>query len=205
MLFDLLTKEDEKTQMDAENFLKTVFDVQNEELLREACALANVADVAKGTMLARCGEPQTHIFFLLDGVFRGFFLDIDGREITDCLGYRCGDVAMASFGLNNPAQTNVEMMTAGKVLSLPANGLAALMQKYPEVLVVYNQLLTKSLEMNWEMKIVLYQRTAKERYAWFQKKYPGLIDRISNKYIASFLRMNPVTFSRLLHSGDRDA
>lgn len=205
MLFDLSTKEDEKTQMDAENFLKTVFDVQNEELLREACALANVADVAKGTMLARCGEPQTHIFFLLEGVFRGFFLDIDGREITDCLGYRCGDVAMASFGLNNPAQTNVEMMTAGKVLSLPANGLAALMQKYPEVLVVYNQLLTKSLEMNWEMKIVLYQRTAKERYAWFQKKYPGLIDRISNKYIASFLRMNPVTFSRLLHSGDRDA
>lgn len=205
MLFDLLTKEDEETQMDAENFLKTVFDVQNEELLREACAMANITDVAKGTMLARCGEPQTHIFFLLEGVFRGFFLDIDGREITDCLGYRCGDVAMASFGLNNPAQTNVEMMTAGKVLSLPANGLAALMQKYPEVLVVYNQLLTKSLEMNWEMKIVLYQRTAKERYAWFQKKYPGLIDRISNKYIASFLRMNPVTFSRLLHSGDRDA
>lgn len=55
------------------------------------------------------------------------------------------------------------------------------------------------------MKIVLYQRTTKERYAWFQKKYPALIDRISNKYIASFLRMNPVTFSRLLHSGDRDA
>ena len=45
MLFDLSTKEDEETQMDAENFLKTVFDVQNEELLREACALANVADV----------------------------------------------------------------------------------------------------------------------------------------------------------------
>ncbi len=205
MLLDLSTKEDEKTQMDAENFLKTVFDVQNEELLREACAMANVTDVAKGTMLARCGEPQAHIFFLLDGVFRGFFLDIDGREITDCLGYRCGDVAMASFGLDDQALVNIEMMTAGKVLSLPTSGPAALMQKYPEVLVIYNQLLTKSLEMNWEMKIVLYQRTAKERYEWFQKKYPGLIDRISNKYIASFLRMNPVTFSRLLHSGDRDA
>lgn len=148
MLFDLSTKEDEETQMDAENFLKTVFDVQNEELLREACALANVADVAKGIMLARCGEPQTHIFFLLDGVFRGFFLDIDGREITDCLGYRCGDVAMASFGLDDQALVNIEMMTAGKVLSLPTSGLAALMQKYPEVLVIYNQLLTKSLEMN---------------------------------------------------------
>lgn len=191
--------------MDAEHFLRTVLGVRNEDLLREVCAMANVTDVAKGTMLARIGEPQTHIFFLLEGVFRGFFLDIDGREITDCLGYRSGDVAMASFGLNNLAQVNIEMMTAGKVMSLPAAGLGALMRKYPEVLVLYNRLLTEALALNWEMKIVLYQRTAMERYEWFLEKYPGLIDRISNKYIASFLRMNPVTFSRLLHSGDRDA
>ena len=191
--------------MDAEYFLRTAYGVRNEDLLREVCAMATVTDVTKGTLLANCGEPQTQIFFLMKGIFRGFFLDIDGREITDCLAYRCGEVAMASFGLNNPAQVNIEMMTAGTVMGLPAAGLAALMQKYPEVLVIYNQLLTKSLQMNWEMKIVLYQRTAKERYEWFQKQYPGLIDRISNKYIASFLRMNPVTFSRLLHSSDHDA
>lgn len=190
--------------MDAENFLKGVFGVQNEDLLREVCAMATVTDVTKGTPLARCGEPQAHIFFLLEGVFRGFFLDIDGREITDCLGYRCGDVAMASFGLDGQAQVTIEMMTAGKVLGLPTAGLSALMRKYPEVLVLYNRLLTEALALNWEMKIVLYQRTAMERFEWFQEKYPGLIDRISNKYIASFLRMNPVTFSRLLHSGDRD-
>lgn len=191
--------------MDAEIFLRTVYGVRNEELLREVCAMATVTDVTKGTLLANCGEPQTQIFFLMKGIFRGFFLDIDGREITDCLAYRCGEVAMASFGLNNPAQVNIEMMTAGTVMSLPATGLAALMGKYPEVLVIYNRLLTESLAHNWEMKIVLYQRTARERYEWFQENYPGLIDRISNKYVASFLRMNPVTFSRLLHSGDHDA
>ena len=191
--------------MDAEYFLRTAYGVRNEDLLREACAMATVTDVTKGTLLANCGEPQTQIIFLMKGIFRGFFLDIDGREITDCLAYRCGEVAMASFGLNNPAQVNIEMMTAGTVMGLPAAGLGALMGKYPEVLVIYNQLLTKSLQMNWEMKIVLYQRTARERYEWFQENYPGLIDRISNKYVASFLRMNPVTFSRLLHSSDHDA
>ena len=191
--------------MDAEYFLRTAYGVRNEDLLREACAMATVTDVTKGTLLANCGEPQTQIIFLMKGIFRGFFLDIDGREITDGLAYRCGEVAMASFGLNNPAQVNIEMMTAGTVMGLPAAGLGALMGKYPEVLVIYNQLLTKSLQMNWEMKIVLYQRTARERYEWFQENYPGLIDRISNKYVASFLRMNPVTFSRLLHSSDHDA
>ena len=31
----------------------------------------------------------------------------------------------------------------------------------------------------------------------FKKKYPGVIDQISHKYVASFLDMNPVTLSRL--------
>ena len=35
------------------------------------------------------------------------------------------------------------------------------------------------------------------RYQWFLKKYPGLIDEVSNKHIASFLGMTPVTLSRL--------
>lgn len=200
----LLTEKDEKRQMDVTCFLRTVFGIENEELLRDICAMAAVSDVAKGTLLARCGEPQTQIFFLLEGVFRGFFLDVDGREITDCLGCRCGDVAMASFGLNNPAQTNIEMMTPGKVMSIPAAGLATLMGRYPELLVIYNRLLTEALAFSWEMKIVLYQRTAMERYEWFREKFPGLLDQISNKYVASFLRMNPVTFSRLLHSSAHD-
>ena len=38
---------------------------------------------------------------------------------------------------------------------------------------------------------MMYQCTAQERYEWFLKKYPGIIDQISHKYIASFLGMNP--------------
>ena len=44
---------------------------------------------------------------------------------------------------------------------------------------------------------MMYQYNAQERYEWFLKKYPGVIDLISHKYIASFLGMNPVTLSRL--------
>ena len=36
-----------------------------------------------------------------------------------------------------------------------------------------------------------------ERYQWFRQAYPGLSEKISNRYIASFLNMTPVTLSRL--------
>ena len=45
--------------------------------------------------------------------------------------------------------------------------------------------------------MILYRTTAMERYEWFLNYYPGLIDVVPHKYIASFLDMTPVTLSRL--------
>ncbi|MEQ2617002.1 hypothetical protein AAAT94_07475 [Intestinimonas aquisgranensis] len=36
-----------------------------------------------------------------------------------------------------------------------------------------------------------------ERYQWFLEAYPGLIDQVTHRYVASFLEMSPVTLSRL--------
>lgn len=47
------------------------------------------------------------------------------------------------------------------------------------------------------MKQVLAQCTALQRYQWFLEEYPGIIDQVNNKYIASFLGMTPVSLSRL--------
>ena len=41
------------------------------------------------------------------------------------------------------------------------------------------------------------RNTAMQRYQWFLEAYPGFIDKVSNKHIASFLGMTPVTLSRL--------
>ena len=72
------------------------------------------------------------------------------------------------------------------------------MQKYyEEAMALYNQMLIAALKAHWELKRVLNSYTAAERYQWFLDKYPGLIDKVSNKYIASFLGMTPVTLSRL--------
>lgn len=49
------------------------------------------------------------------------------------------------------------------------------------------------------VKTILCQNTATQRYDWFCKEYPGLIERVNNRYAASYLGMTPVTFSRLRH------
>ena len=62
---------------------------------------------------------------------------------------------------------------------------------------LYNQLLQASMEEHWHLKTVLHKRSAMERYQWFLETYPGLIDQVTHRYVASFLEMSPVTLSRL--------
>ena len=58
-------------------------------------------------------------------------------------------------------------------------------------------MLQQALRTHWEIRTMLCQHTAMERYQWFLQTYPALADRVSNKYIASFLGLTPVTLSRL--------
>ena len=45
--------------------------------------------------------------------------------------------------------------------------------------------------------MLLYRCTAMERYQWFMSHYADIASIVSNRYIASFLGMTPVTLSRL--------
>ena len=75
--------------------------------------------------------------------------------------------------------------------------LEELMKEHPELVLIRQKLLILSAQRHRDLKIVAYQYTAAQRYQWFLKNYPGLIDRIHHKYIASLLNMTPVTLSRI--------
>lgn len=183
--------------MNAAEICMSVFHIENRALAEKVGRAMEIRDVDKGEILVRVGEMQKQIYFLLEGVFRGFFLDMNGKEHTDCIGVKCGATMMSSFGLEKPAQINVEMLTKGKVVGISVKELEMLMSEHIELLIIYNQLLTESLAYHWEIKMLMYQYTAQQRYEWFIQKYPSLVEKVSNKYIASFLSMNPVTLSRL--------
>lgn len=94
---------------------------------------------------------------------------------------------------------NIEALSKVTLASIPLSFLATLMEE-PAVLKVIIRCLSASLERHWEAKAMLAKRSTKERYAWFLQRYPGPIDRVNDQYIASFLGVSPVTFSRVRHA-----
>ncbi len=153
--------------------------------------------IKKGTVLMTPGQVPTQLAVLVDGVFRGFLLDAEGRDITDCFACRAGEVLMGCNDLTEPSQIHLEAVTDSQIMVLPMEDVLSALEEFPELLGIYNMQLKKALVRHWEGKMLMHQCTAMERYQWFLREYPGLIDQVSNKHIASFLGMTPVTLSRL--------
>lgn len=166
------------------------------EIVQQMLAVAKQEHLKKGERVVEAGEIQNQLSFLVSGILRGYVIDENGQDITDCFAYQPGDAVMGCNGLNEPSQINIEALTDCELIRAPVSILTDLMEHSPVMLQVYSKLLLESLERHWGMKRILYQ-SAMQRYQWFLATYPGLVDRVSNKYIASFLGITPVTLSRL--------
>lgn len=183
--------------MEIEDFYRNVLFISDEDLIRNLVLHSKRLTVEKGEILQNIGECVTSVNFLEEGLIRGFFLDRKGNEITDCFGIWPGTPAVSCLDLDMPSPICIEALENSALISVPISVLFKLLKNNPNVIAVYNRLLQISFQINWESKITLAQYSARERYLWFLEKYPGLIDRVTHKHIASFLGMTPVQLSRV--------
>ena len=158
---------------------------------------AKTVQLSKGEVVIEAGEQPASVMILEEGILRGYLPGMGGKDVTDCFYHRYGTVISGRSSLNDPSLLRVEALTPCRVMLLPASEVRELMDKDMVILRAYNRVLSHALDRHWEEKLLLHRCAAMERYLWFLKEYPGLIDQVNNRYVASFLNMTPVTLSRL--------
>lgn len=174
-----------------------MFGLRDPGLISKLKEQAETLKLKKNVRFYHEGEVPRHAAFLISGIVRGYLVDANGREITDCFCYRTGDPVVPSVPLEAPAMLNVETLAVTELLCIPMQTVGELMHQYEELWVVYGRLLVQAYNEHLSSKNMLYKHSARERYQWFLENYPGIVGRVSNKHVASFLDMNPVTLSRL--------
>lgn len=174
-----------------------VLHLTNKQLIQELTLASTPLHLEPGAFLIREGDKPVFVPFLLQGIVRGFLFDVNGREITDCFAVQPGIPVMTAADLRMPSPLYLEAAVPCDFLTVPVLEIQRLLGQYSELQQLYNQLLIDSFTMHWEIKLTLCRSTAMQKYQWFLGKYPGLIDQVSHKYVASFLGITPVTLSRL--------
>lgn len=181
------------------DFLRNVLGLDQQDLLADALAVCQLKPIDKGCKVFKGGQKPTHIHLLAEGIFRGFFLDSNGNEITDCLVTTPGYPLMPDSDLTVASNLTIEALTDASVFSLSIHDFFMLTQQYPAVQALYQKMMLYSWGYHRQLKVMMYQYSAAERYRWFLRYYPHVLNQISHKYIASFLNMTPVTLSKLIN------
>ena len=73
--------------VDMRKFIEEKFGISNEVLLQSLTEQSKLETIRRGKMLISDGERQTVLPVLVSGIFRGFVLDEEGREVTDCFAF----------------------------------------------------------------------------------------------------------------------
>ncbi len=180
-----------------EDFLRNQIGLTDRELLSKIMDVIYIRELKKGELLVKSGNRPAGLCFLCSGVLRGFFLDYQGNEVTDCFAFQFGATAMPYADFNQPSPISIVAVEDSKVMVIPIETVQELFDHYIEIVHIHSQLLLWGAAEHWEIKMALHRYTAGERYEWFLRRYPGLINRVSHIHIASFLSMSPVTLSRL--------
>lgn len=178
-------------------FFSQNFELSDPAVISALSASSAPRHLNEGELLLREGEVQHEVPFLVHGVIRGFYFDENGKEITDCLVVQPGMPAVAMAEIEKRSSLYLQALEESDLLVISIHDVRDLLDRYPVLMKIYNQLLVAAFSTHWELKAIVCREKATERYKWFLQRYPGLIERISNKYIASFLGITPVTLSRI--------
>lgn len=183
--------------MDFRAFFRDVVKVSNEELLDVLSRNARHRELFKGDSVVRSGEPQTEVGFLVKGIVRSFSVDADGHDITDCILFMPGSVLVPSVELEGPSSSTVEMLSDGEVVYLGIALIKGLLETSLPANHLFIRIVSEAWHMHWETRRVVSQLRSRDRYLWFLRRYPGVVGKVPNRYVASLLGMTPVTLSRL--------
>ena len=180
------------------SFLQQIHPLK-EPVLRDYLSHWEEVHCARREVLVAEGQTEKYLYFVLEGIQRSFFSK-DGREHVIHLTHPPALMAVPeSFLLQQASRYTLECITPSRLLRISYQQHQAMMDKHPEV----ERLIRRALEM---IVVDMVQRhhelmayTIEERFAALMQRHPELINLLPHKYLASYLRIDPSNFSRLMN------
>lgn len=181
-------------------FLSTAYPLKEEEL-EALCSIWQPLACKRKTILTAAGETEKHLYFILEGVQRCFYMGNEKQEATIVFMYSPSFGGVAdSFLTQTPSRFFYETLTSSRFLRTSYRQIDELMNKYPAIQKMVLHLTAFVLKGVLERQIELQCFSAEEKFRTLLQRSPHVLQIIPHKYLASYLGLDATTFSKLLGS-----
>ncbi|MGN6605018.1 MAG: Crp/Fnr family transcriptional regulator [Ginsengibacter sp.] len=153
--------------------------------------------VDKKSFILRPGANPQYFYFIIKGVIQGYIKE-NGKNITTWI-MQEGEIAGAfrAVGTGKPTDEYIQALEDCELVAIPISTTDYLYDHFPETNVIARRLWEFKYRQAEERAYMVRIPNASKKYNHFNQVYPGLVNRISLKYIATFLGMTLETLSRI--------
>jgi len=179
--------------------IKTTYPFLTDEDLSLLLSIGEYVELKSRENIIRAGKLDQRIFFILEGMVRGYYINSEGEEINVFLRPKhTQSGAPDSLFSNVPTKYNFETVTHSHLLLFPFPKIVALSETNPR----FAQFQLAGFQENIQTLIFrvesLVDKLPEERYDELLEKKPQFFDTALNKHIANYLGITPNSLSRIL-------
>jgi len=180
-------------------FLNKFIPLSEEEYNQYLAPFLFIRSFEKKSIITKAGEVENYFNFIIKGLVRKYF--IKGRdEINTQISFEGHIIhAQESFHSQTISEYFVESIEPTSMLSISfadlekAYSVSNKMQHLGRLVVTTSMV----LKDRWQNQALML--SPRERFLRFVTKHSDLMQRVPQKYLASYLNIKPETFSRFKH------
>lgn len=167
-------------------------------------SLLTEIEVKKKSFLMQAGEVTKYEYYITKGCLKVYTLDEDGTPHISMFAvedYWTGD--MASFITKEPTRYFIKATENSELLGISRSNYDLLFQEIPKFERFYRILYQRSLINYIRRSNHGISLSAEERYIAFKKKYPTIVNRITQKDLAAYIGITPEFMSKIITKVNR--
>jgi len=153
----------------------------------------------KKSIITQAGQVEEFMNYIDTGLARKYYKK-ENEEINTQISYEGHIIhAQESFHSRTPSEYTIETIEPTELTSITYECLERIyssslkMQQLGRLVIT----VTMVLKDKWQSQLV--KLTPRERFLSFVSRHPELMQRVPQKYLASYLNIKPETFSRFKH------
>lgn len=153
----------------------------------------------KRQIISEAGEVENYVNFISKGLVRRYFVRDKMEHHVQISRERQLVLNLESFYNRKPAEFTIEAIEPTVLVSISYADMENVFARSHRIEHMARKLLTYSMVScnNWHMQLV--RHNPRERFLNFVTRNPELLQRVPQKFLASYLNIKPETFSRFKH------
>ncbi len=163
--------------------------------IRSECDMLNIK---KKQRILEQGKLCKKLYFVESGSLRAFNLCTEGKESTIMFAVKDWWITdMNSFVNQKPALLSIEALEPSQIISLDFHVLELQYQLIPKLERFFRIIFQNAYIREQLRALQFISLTTEERYRQFVESYPAIVEKVTQKQIASYLGVTPEFLSSL--------